>query len=219
MKMRWISPVFASIIILTLSASASGAVEKTSKNEIKDKTVQTLMHFAYGLMPEAYTGPDGKKIKIDKTNQKQVMIPIDDARRIVRVAYRSAKAQNCDLKIMQTLNHNAMVKYETVFKTWTTQQKLFINQLHLFTVLYLTGNVKVQDTETAKKEIELRKKKKMAVVTKSPYTCSEKERTLVTKSVDDYLLKVKKAIGEELERRKKLGSKQKKNETIRKAEK
>ena len=103
---------------------------------------------------------------------------------------------------MQTLNHNAMVKYETVFKNWTDKQKLFINQLHLFTVLYMTGNVKFEDqVDDPSKPVKPPKDSEL----ENKYKCSAEERQQISDSVDAYLESVRKLIAEELKRRKKLG--------------
>lgn len=216
MIMRCLKQLTAVVLGIFLLSSSAIAQEAGKKPAIKDKTVKVLMKFAFSLMPEVYTGPDGKKIAINKKKPDEVMIPVDDARRIILVADRSAKAQNCDLKVMQTLNHNAMVKYEQVFKNWTKKQKLFINQLHLFTVLYMTGNVKFNEKEKTKEEMAAERK---APNLENKYKCSDDERKTVAASVDAYLDKMAKAIREELIRRKKLGSNEKKNEEVKKAEK
>ena len=198
------------ILGVALFAGTATAAETEEKKTIKDSTVKILMNFAFSLMPQVYTGPDGKKITIDKKNPKEVTIPVDDARRIIIVGVRSANAQKCDLKVMQTLNHNAMVKYETVFRNWTSKQKLFINQLHLFTVLYMTGNVKINEGENDGKPKPPKEAK---------YNCSDDEKTQVQKSIDTYLEQVKAEIANELKRRSKLGSNEKKNNEVIKAEK
>ena len=216
MIMRCLKQFTAILVGSFLLTSGAIAQEAEKKPAIKDKTVQVLMKFAFSLMPEVYTGPDGKKISIDKKKPDDVLIPIDDARRIVIVGYRSAQAQNCDLKVMQTLNHNAMVKYEEVFKSWTVKQKLFINQLHLFTVLYMTGNVKVSEGQRTQAEIEADSKNPKL---DSQYKCSEDERKVVAANVDAYLDEMAKSIREELLRRKKLGSNEKKNDEVKKAQK
>jgi len=203
---------------LVLLTGVAFAQEKTEQKQIKDKTVKTLMKYALSLMPEVYTGPDGKKIAIEKNKPNEVLIPIDDSRRIIIVGVRSANAQNCDLKIMQTLNHNAMIKYEKVFKTWSLKQKLFINQLHLFTVLYMTGNVKFNDEEEGSKKASNEPPKKPNLENK--YKCSDEERQKVTENIDAYLDSVKSLINKELDRRKKLGGNdEKKNDEMKKAQK
>lgn len=217
MMMRIFRQFLACAIGLVFLTTVAVAQEKNDNKQVKDKTVQVLMRFAMSLMPEVYTGPDGKKIAIDKNKPDEVLIPVDDARRIIVVAYRSAQAQKCDLKVMQTLNHNAMVKYEQVFKNWSMKQKLFINQLHIFTVLYLTGNVKIEETEESKSKEEDRKKPDPDL-TKN-YSCPDEQRKQVAASIDAYLDQVKNDITAELKRRGKLGSNEKKNSAVKKAEK
>lgn len=209
MTKRFTKQLMTAILGLSLMAGTAAAEEKQKKT-IKDSTVKILMNFAFSLMPEVYTGADGKKISIDKKNPKEVTIPIEDARRIIIVGVRSARAQNCDLKVMQTLNHNAMVKYETIFKNWTTKQKLFINQLHLFTVLYMTGNVKIDEGEVDSKPATPTKKD-------IKINCPDEQKQQVQKSIDEYLGSVKTAITNELKRRRELGSNEKKNDKMIKA--
>lgn len=217
MMMRCFRQFLALALGLVMMTSVAFAQEQKEDNKpIKDKTVQVLMRFALSLMPEVYTGPDGKKIAIDKKKPEEVLIPVDDARRIVIVAYRSAQAQRCDLKVMQTLNHNAMVKYEEVFKSWTQKQKLFINQLHIFTVLYMTGNIKIEDSDKA---MAANKERPKNPDLENKYNCPDDQRKAVAASVDKYLDEVKNQIAAELKRRGKLGSNEKKNDTVKKAEK
>lgn len=213
--MRCIKQLAITALSLVLVSGAAFAAEEQTKKQIKDKTVKTLMNFAFSLMPEVYTGPDGKKITIDKKKPETVLIPVDDARRIIIVGDRSARAQNCDLKVMQTLNHNAMVKYEQVFKNWSVEQKLFINQLHLFTVLYMTGNVKFGEYDDKKPPVNSKQKPNL----ENKHACSDAQRKTIAKSIDDYLDEITNSIGEELKRRGKLGSNEKKNEEVKKAQK
>ena len=214
------------VILVGIGFLASGAITKAEAKEeaqksINDKTVNFLMKTAFTLMPEVYTGPDGKKITFDKKKPKEILIPLDDARRIIRVGYRSAQAQKCDLKVMQTLNHNAMVKYESVFKNWSDKQKLYILRLHLFTIQFMTGSNLVEDIATVQKRVENNKDNLKALIPKDlkKLTCPEKDRKKVVAEIDTYITQVKQAISKELQRRSKLGGNQKKNDPIKKAEK
>lgn len=205
--MRHIMLVFVGLALFAAPALAEQKAD--NKLVMSDKVIAQLMKFAFSLMPQVYTGPDGKKINIDKKNPNEVIIPVADARRIVDVGVLSARAQNCDLKVMQTLNHNAMVKYETIFKNWTTKQKLFINQLHLFTVLYFTGNAKFTEGDAPTPKEKPKEVKR---------TCTDEQKKAIQVNIDDYLNKVKTAIQEELKRRSKLGSNEKKNKEMMRAQ-
>ena len=50
----------------------------------------------------------------------------------------SAHAQVCNLPDDHTLNHRSLMRREVDKKRWTDQQTLYINQLHLTTVMLLT---------------------------------------------------------------------------------
>ena len=55
------------------------------------------------------------------------------------VARLSAYAQVCDSIEEQRANYRTFMKREEAKGKWSDQQLLFINQLHLFTVMTLTG--------------------------------------------------------------------------------
>ena len=90
---------------------------------------------------------------MDKKKRKDVMIPMAVARNVIHVARLSAHAQICELIEAQAANYRGMMKVEVGKKKWTDQQLLYISQLHLFTVMWLTGNVKVTEKEGEKEVI------------------------------------------------------------------
>ena len=218
MIMRLLKQCTAATLCLALLIGSANAKEN-DKKEISDKAVNFLMQTAFSLMPEVYTGPDGKKITFDKKKPKEILIPTEDARPIIKVGYRSAQAQKCDLKVMQTLNHNAMVKYESVFKNWSDKQKLYILRLHLFTIQFMTGSNVVEELATVQKRAEKNKDNLKALIPKDlkKPSCPEAQSKQVVAEIDTYINEVKKAISEELKRRGKLGN-QKKNEAVKKAQ-
>ena len=56
------------------------------------------MTYAFSVIPEQQPGPDGKPVKVDKTDPKVFLIPDEDARRVIRAATRSAYAEACELR-------------------------------------------------------------------------------------------------------------------------
>ena len=62
------------------------------------------MTYALSIIPDTYPGPDGKPVKVNKDDPNKFVIPVDDARRIVRAATRSAYAEVCDLKDLERAN-------------------------------------------------------------------------------------------------------------------
>lgn len=127
---------------------ADGRAEATTLPS--DKAVESIMNYAWAMLPGQFTNKDGKVIVVDKTKRESVEVPKDVAREVVRVGTLSAHAQACNLPEEQSLNHRSLMKREVDKKTWTDQQKLWINQLHLTTVMVLTGKIKAVETEGGK---------------------------------------------------------------------
>jgi hypothetical protein len=117
------------------------------KGKLSDKSVNLMSTLAFSIMPEQYLGPDGKPVKVDKSDPNKYLIPVDDARRIIRVATRSAYAEACDLDDLERANFEALMKNEEARNTWTREQLRFIRALHIFSVSYFTGNMKITTTE------------------------------------------------------------------------
>src|SRR5262249_61570170 len=71
---------------------------------LSDSAVRVLMTYALSIIPDDYPGPDGKPIKVQKDDPNKFVIPVEDARRIIRAATRSAYAEVCDLKDLERAN-------------------------------------------------------------------------------------------------------------------
>lgn len=122
-----------------------GGPALAQNKELSDKSVETLINYAWAITPPKFTSPDGKTIEVDKNKRDQVVVALDVARDIVRVGRLSASAQICGLIEEQAANYQTMMAREIAKKKWSDQQLLFISQLHLFTVMMMTGGVKVID--------------------------------------------------------------------------
>ena len=114
---------------------------------MSDRSVNVMSNLALSIMPEEYPGPDGKPVKVNKSNPNKYLIPTDDARRVIRVATRSAYAEACNLGALEFANFQALMKNEAARKTWSREQLLFIRALHVFSVSYFTGNMTVTATD------------------------------------------------------------------------
>ena len=117
---------------------------------LSDSAVRVLMTYALSIIPDEYPGPDGKPIKVDKGDPNKFVIPVDDARRIIRAATRSAYAEVCDLKDLGRANFQTLMKGEEAKKVWSKDQMLLISALHMFSVSYFTGSIKITTTEEPK---------------------------------------------------------------------
>jgi len=139
------------------------------------------MDYAWAILPTKFTTQTGKVIKVDKRKKKEILIPVEVGRDVIQVARLSAYAQICNLPRAQTSNYRAMMRVEQRKKKWSDQQLLYISQLHLFTILWLTGNVEVT-VEGDEKNVAVTESKKL----KKP-TCSEAERKNVLKRIKAYV--------------------------------
>lgn len=110
---------------------------------LSDSAVRVLMTYALSIIPDAYPGPDGKPIKVQKGDPNKFVIPVDDARRIIRAATRSAYAEVCDLKDLGRANFQTLMNSEEAKKVWSKDQMLMISALHMFSVSYFTGSIRI----------------------------------------------------------------------------
>ena len=121
------------------------APEGEKKGGLSDSAVRVMMTYAFSIIPEEQPGPDGKTVKIDKTDPNVFLIPDEDARRVIRAATRSAYAESCQLENLALANYQAMMQSEIAKKTWSEQQLLMINALHKFSSSYFSGNAKITE--------------------------------------------------------------------------
>jgi hypothetical protein len=125
----------------------AAAPEAEQKGGLSDSAVRVLMTYALSIIPDTYPGPDGKPVKVTKDDPNKFVIPVDDARRIVRAATRSAYAEVCELHDLERANYQTLMKGEEAKKIWSQDQMLLINALHMFSVSYFTGSIKITTKE------------------------------------------------------------------------
>ena len=181
-----IGRVKAGIGLLLAAAVVGGWAHsaRAQSKDLSDKSVVMLMQYAWALTPSKFTTPQGKVIEVDKTKRNEAVVPIEAAREIIRVARLSAYAQLCELAEEQRANYQTLMRREES-KKWTDQQMLFINQLHLFTVMTLTGKVQLVDDKDGKdgdKRVVLAETKP---VKSEP--CSDAERQKVQAQIMAYV--------------------------------
>jgi hypothetical protein len=173
--------VGASILLATAVTAAGSAPVQAQNKELSDKSVQLLMQYAWALTPPKFTAPDGKIIEVDKTKPKDVIVSIDVARDVVRVARLTAYAQLCELAEEQRANYQTLMRREEAKSTWTDQQLLYISQLHLFTVMTLTGKVQIVEKEGNKQVVVKETKSSKAE------SCTDTERQRVKTQIVAYI--------------------------------
>jgi hypothetical protein len=144
----------AATLLWACAAWSAAAGSATAQNkELSDKSVLTLMKYAWGMVPEKFTTPLGKVIVVDKAHASESIVPLDIAREVIRVARMSAYAQLCELAEEQRANYQTLMRREEAKGKWSDQQMLFINQLHLFTVMTLTGKVQLVEKDGDKQVV------------------------------------------------------------------
>lgn len=110
---------------------------------LSDKSVATLMDYAWQILPAKFTTPTGKVIEVDKKKREVATIPVETARDIIRVGYNSAQAQVCELWEEQAANFDALMRRENAKKKWSDQQMLYITTLHRMTIHAVAGKIRV----------------------------------------------------------------------------
>lgn len=166
--------------IALAGAAALPWAASAAEGELSDKSVQVIMEYAWSLTPAQFSKKDGTVIIVDKNKREQAMVPLDVAREVVRVGRLSAHAQACNLAEEQTLNHRSLMKREVEKKKWSDQQELYINQLHLTTVMLLTGKIKLVEKD-GDKEVVVDEK------AAPQQTCTEEQRQKVRDLVTAYV--------------------------------
>lgn len=123
-------------------ALLAGVATAAAAQDISENTVKAFMNYAWSMTPAKFTKPDGKVVEIDKKEREKIEVAVDVAREIIRAGRMTAHAQLCDLPELQVLNYRSLMKRESEKKKWSEQQMIYINQLHLTTVMLLTGKIK-----------------------------------------------------------------------------
>ncbi len=129
---------------VALTGLAAGASAQ-SQGKLSDKSVTTLMDYAWQILPAKFTTPAGKVIEVDKTKRTENSIPLDSGRDVIQVAYSSAQAQVCELWEEQQANFDTLMRREQARKKWTEQQLLYITTLHRMTIHAVAGKLRVEE--------------------------------------------------------------------------
>ena len=137
-------------ISMAAAAMALAASSPASAQQLSEKSIRSLMEYAWALVPQQYSMQDGRVIVIDKSKKAEVMVPVDVAGEIIKVGYISAEAQKCELPDDQVVNYRSLMNREIEKKKWTDQQLVYIHSLHLATVMIQTSTMKLVETETGK---------------------------------------------------------------------
>lgn len=176
---------------------------KPVEKGLTESQVRVMLGLAWSVVPEEYQDPEGNTVKVDKGNPNRYLVPVTDARRIIRAASRTAYAHICDLKDHQRSNYLAMMRAERKEHNWTTDQLMFINTLHLFAVMQMTGGVTIEDAEPEPAKpnengsVDAAPAEKKEAAPAGPVQaragCPAGQKEKVQKAIDAYVASVEKA--------------------------
>lgn len=130
---------------MAVSATLVVGAEAQPQGKLSDKSVNTLMEYAWQILPNKFTTPEGKVIEVDKSKREGNIVPVEAGRDIIRAGYSSAQAQVCELWEEQQANYDALMQREVKKKKWTDQQLLYITTLHRMTIHAVAGKLRVEE--------------------------------------------------------------------------
>lgn len=156
------------------------AGSNASAQELSEDSLKKFMEYAWQLTPSKFTRPDGRTILIDKKKRDETVVGLDVAREVIKVGRLSAHAQVCELGDAQVANYRSLMLREEAKNKWTEQQLIYINQLHLTTVMMLTGKIKLVDKQ-GEKEVVVEESKT------NTKTCSDEHRSKVAEMITAYV--------------------------------
>ena len=163
----------------------NGAAQSSSGG-LSDSAVRVMSTFALSILPDEVQDKSGQKIKLDKSNPNTYLIPTEEARRIIRVATRSAYAEACDLTELGQANYEAMYRSELARKVWSGEQMMFIKALHTFATSYFSGNAKIT-TEPGEGEAAAGAQGGASTIEPKKLTCAPGQKEKVTSAIVTYV--------------------------------
>ena len=175
----WVCVIAFGLGLAPFWALSVVAQDSKQKKSPSDRTVRVIMGWAFAAVPEKIKNKDGKEITIDRSDPRKFMIPIDDARRVIRVAIRSTNAKLCDLPKLEGQNFRKMMAKEKALGKWSANQIRFIKMLHISAGLVMTGGFTVGKEAEGKDDGKNDSQKK--------YNCSAEEHARVKANIEAYL--------------------------------
>jgi len=180
----------AAVLIMGLFAPQGLAQVAQTKGGPSDRAVRVLVSYTWQTMPKEIQKPDGSMVTVEGQDVDKFMIPMEDARRVVMIANRTADAQLCDLPQHQVANHRTLMKKETDSKRWSDEQLAFIHMLHLVTVGTRTADrIEARDGGVAQGDASEAEKAEMEAIVKrrQRYDCEDEKRERVRLEIENFV--------------------------------
>lgn len=146
--------------------------------EMSDNFVRKMMEYAWSMTPDRFT-VNGTTIELDKKKKDAILVPVETARDVIKVGRLSAHAQMCQLREEQIMNYSSFKLREEQKKKWSDQQKIYMNQLHLVTVMLLVGKLKIVQLDNDNKEVSVEEEKATEAKTCSPEQAAKVKETIM----------------------------------------
>ncbi len=170
----------AAVTALLLTGSLEAQSQAQQPKELSEKSVATLMDYAWVVLPQKFTAPNGKTIEVDK-KKRDALIPIDVAREVIKAGNLSAQAQLCDIMEAQIANYHALMARERSKNKWTDQQLLYITTLHRMTIHMAAGKMRV--VEKGAEEVQVI----LEPIEPSKESCNDEKKKKVVDAVAAYV--------------------------------
>jgi hypothetical protein len=145
---------------------------------LTDSRVRIMMSYAWNSLDGELTKQAQEKGEQDaKRDPAKYLVPVDESRKIIRAAMRSAYAQLCGLEELEQKNYATLMKSELDRNVWSSQQMQFIDALHLFSLRLFTDRVAVQ-VEGEKEE---------TIDGSGKAACTPEKKQEVTQEINEFL--------------------------------
>jgi hypothetical protein len=164
-----------------LMIGGSAGAARAQGSGPSDLTISKLMSYAWAITPAKFTAPDARVIEIDKTKRKEVEITKEAAIDIIRGGYRTYEADLCGLAEEAAANYGTVMLRAKQKFNLTDQQYVYANQLHLATLQYSKGGLRITGTED-NKVVEL-----LAIPPRDPKECTAERLDRVKKAVSAFI--------------------------------
>lgn len=162
------------IFILAAPATAN------AQNQLSDRSVQTIMNYAWNYTPEKFTKKDGKTIFIDKKNREKMTVPLVKGREIIMAGRLTAHAQACGLLQDMKNNFNSLMLREHLSKQWSEQQMVYINMLHFTTTSITLGTMDLIERDEGGKIVQ--KNNRIPAL-----SCTDEQKEKVKELIEQYV--------------------------------
>ena len=190
MRVYAVTRIFAFLVTYAIVLClALPDAQAQKQKDLSDKAVRILSRLAMKLVPAKIKDAKGEIVAIDKSKPNTVLIPLDDARQVIKTARLSAHAHICQMPELEATNYLTMMASERSRKKWSKSQLVFINRLHLFTVMWMSGSAEVTKTKNtggAKKRNSAKESDKQIEAAKKmkKKQCGDTEKAAIRKRIE-----------------------------------